>query len=63
MSPINVPAALLRVIAEAISVTSAAIPWGVAALDSCLMLFCWDSRPDASEVILGASASQVGDVK
>jgi hypothetical protein len=63
MSPINVPAGLLQAITEAISVTSAVMPWGIAPLDSCSMLFCWDSRPDASEAILGAIASQVGDVK
>jgi hypothetical protein len=28
-----------------------------------LDVFCWDGRPDAPEAILGAIASQVGDVK
>jgi hypothetical protein len=53
----------LRSLLEAISATSAVMPWGVAPLDSCSMLFCWDSRPDAPEASSGAIGSQVGDVK
>jgi hypothetical protein len=53
----------LRTSLEAVSSASALIPWGVAPLDSCSMLFCWDSRPDVSEASSGAIASQVGDVK
>jgi hypothetical protein len=53
----------LRVSLEAVSSASAVMPWGVAALDSCSMLFCWDSRSNASDAILEAIASQVGEVK
>jgi hypothetical protein len=48
---------------QAICAAVSVMPWGVAPLDSCSMLFCWDSRPDASDVILEAIASQVGEVK
>jgi hypothetical protein len=50
---------LLQTIAAACGV----MPWGVATLDSCSMLFCWDSRSNASDAILEAIAAQVGDIK
>lgn len=52
----------LRISLEAVSATSGVMPWGVASLDSCEMVLCWDSRPDASGAILEAIASQIGEV-
>ncbi len=52
---------VLHMFLEAVSVTTAVIPWGVASLDSRSMLFCWDSRSDASEAILGTIVPQVSN--
>jgi hypothetical protein len=53
----------IEVLLEAISAACGVMPWGIAELDSCSMLFCWDSRPNACNAILEAIAAQVGDVK